>query len=127
MQGVVVGGAINVFNDAGVHRLLFVRAGTTDTLQTMPFSQDHSIVATDRLTKTPGVVEVICAKHPGETAFIAVFDHPYFGVAKSGDKVTLDSVPAGDYHLLTWREGMTAPSTVPAKVGANGQTEVVVR
>jgi hypothetical protein len=39
IQATVVGGAVNVFNDVGQHRLVFVRAGTTDTLQTMPFPE----------------------------------------------------------------------------------------
>lgn len=127
LQATVIGGAINVINDAGLHRLVFLRSGTTDTLQVMPFSLDGSIVATERLTKTPGVVEVRCAKHPNEKAYIAVFDHPYFGIAAAGDKMTLDAVPPGDYKVMTWREGMAAPVAVPTKVGATGQTEVVLR
>ena len=128
LQATVVGGALNVFNDnAAAHRLIFVRAGTTDTLQTMPFSQSGSVVATDRLTKTPGVVEVKCALHANEKAYIAVFDHPYFGVASSGDKVTLDAIPPGDYRVMTWHEGLAAPAAVPAKVSASGQTEIILR
>ena len=76
VQATVVGGAMNVFNDVGQHNLIFVRAGTTDTLQKMPFPMTGSVVATDRLTRTPGVVEVRCALHPAERAYIAVFDHP---------------------------------------------------
>jgi hypothetical protein len=127
VQATVVGGAINVFNDVGIHKLVFVRAGTTDTLQKMPFPNEGSVVATDRLTKTAGVVEVRCTMHPNERAYIAVFDHPYFGVASTGDKITLDSVPAGDYQLMTWHEGMPAPVAVPAKVGPTGSTEIILR
>jgi hypothetical protein len=127
VQATVVGGAVNVFNDVGQHKLVFLRAGTTDTLQTMPFPNTGSIVATDRLTKTPGVVEVRCAMHPEERAFIAVFDHPYFGVAMAGDKVTLDAIPAGDYRVMTWHEGLAAPVAVPARVGPTGSTEIILR
>jgi hypothetical protein len=127
MQATVIGGAVNVFNDAGTHRLVFVRAGTTDTLQTMPFNMPGSIVATDRLTKIAGVVEVKCSQHPNEKAYIAVFDHPYFGVGSSGDKVTLEAIPAGDYRVMTWHEGMPAPTAMPAKVSTTGQTEIILR
>ena len=127
MQAVVIGGGINVTSEAGVHRLVFLRAGTTDTLQTMPFTLDGSLVATERLTKTAGVVEVKCAQHANEKAYIAVFDHPYFGVASSGDKVTLESVPPGDYRVMTWHEGMPTPTTVQTRVGGTGQTEIVLR
>lgn len=127
IQATVVGGAVNVFNDIGQHRLVFVRAGTTDTLQVMPFPNAGAVVASDRLTRTPGVVEVSCTMHANERAHIAVFDHPYFGVASSGDKITLDSIPAGDYRVMTWHEGLPAPVAVPAKVGATGQTEIILR
>jgi hypothetical protein len=127
LQATVVGGAVNVFNDVGLHRLVFVRAGTTDTLQVMPFTNTGAVVASDRLTKTPGVVEVRCTIHPNESAHIAVFDHPYFGVASAGEKVTLDSVPAGDYRVMTWHEGLAAPASVPAKVGPTGSTEIILK
>jgi hypothetical protein len=127
LQAAVVGGAINVFNDEGTHKLVFIRAGTSDTLQKMPFPNTGSVVATDRLTKTAGVVEVRCALHPEEKAYIAVFDHPYFGVASTGDKVTLDAIPAGDYRVMTWHEGLAAPVAVPAKVGGTGQTEIILK
>jgi len=128
IQAVVVGGAVNVYNDDVVlHTLVFIRAGTTDTLQTMPFTNGAELVASDRLTRTPGIVEVRCMQHPQEKAYIAVFDHPYFGVVAPGEKVMLDSVPAGDYQVLTWREGMTAPVSIPTKVGSTGQSQVVVK
>lgn len=128
LQAVVVGGAINVFNDdVVVHKLIFVRAGTTDTLQTMPFTNGAELVASDRLTRTPGIVEVRCAQHPQERAYIAVFDHPYFAIVSPGEKITLDSMPAGDYNVFTWREGMAAPVGVPTTVGGSGQTQVIVK
>ena len=127
LQATIVGGAINVFNEVGPHTLVFVRAGTTDTLQTMPFTNSGSVVATDRLTKIAGVVEVKCVQHANERAHIAVFDHPYFGVASTGDKVTLDAIPAGDYRVMTWHEGLPAPVAVAARVNASGQTEIILR
>jgi hypothetical protein len=127
LQATVIGGAVNVFNDVGIHKLIFMRAGTNDTLQTMAFTNEGSVVATDRLTKTAGVIEVRCATHPNERAYIAVFDQPYFGVASTGDKVTLDAIPPGDYTIMTWHEGLSAPVSVPAKVNATGQTEIILR
>jgi hypothetical protein len=127
IQATVVGGAINVFNEAGAHKLVFIRAGTTDTLQTMPFTLDGSVVSTERLTRIAGVVEARCTLHPNDRAYIAVFDHPYFGVAAGGEKVTLDAIPPGDYRVMTWHEGMPAPAAVDAKVNATGQTEIILR
>lgn len=128
IQGVVVGGAINVYNDDRVlHRLVFIRAGTNDTLQTMPFTNDNEVVATDRLTRVAGIVEVRCAQHPQERAYIGVFDQPYFAVGPAGATLTLDSVPPGDYSVMTWREGMATPTSTPTRVGAIGQTQVTLK
>lgn len=128
VQAVLVGGTVDVFNDDVVmHRLVFLRAGTNDTLQTMPFTNGGQIVATERLTKTPGIIEVRCAQHPTERAYIAVFDQPYFDVTVAGGKVTLDSVPTGDYRVRSWHEGLTAPTDTPAKVTATGPSAVIVR
>lgn len=127
LMAAVVGGAVNVFSEAGVHTLVFVRAGTTDTLQTMPFSMSGSMVSTNRLTKIPGIIEAHCAQHPAEKAYIAVFDHPYFGIAANGSKVTLDAVPDGEYQVATWREGMSAPTLTPTRIGGATAAEVVVR
>jgi hypothetical protein len=127
VQGVVVGGTIDVVNDdAVIHRLIFLRAGTNDTLQTMPFTNDGEVVATERLTKTPGIIEVRCAEHPQERAYIGVFDHPYFGIGSAGKPVTLDSIPPGNYRVFAWREGMAAPTAVATRVGPQGRTQVVV-
>jgi hypothetical protein len=93
----------------------------------MPFTNDNELVASERLSKTPGIVEVRCAQHPQERAYIAVFDHPYFGVGTSGATLMLDSMPAGDYTVMTWREGMSAPSATPTKIAATGQTQVVAK
>lgn len=127
MQATVVGGAINVFSESGSHRLIFIRGGTTDTMQTMPFTLPGSVVTTDRLTRVAGIIEVQCAQHPAERAHVAVFDHPYFGVATTGDKVTLESVPPGDYRVMTWHDGLAAPTAVTTKVGPTGLTEIVLR
>jgi hypothetical protein len=128
IQAVVTGGTVNVYNDDKIlHTLVFIRAGTNDTLQTMPFTNDNEIVASERLARTPGVVEVRCKQHPQERAYIVVFDHPYFGVATGGSTVTMDSMPAGDYTVKMWHEGMSAPSSTPTTVGTSGQAQVVVK
>jgi hypothetical protein len=124
VQAVVVGGAVNVFNDdRGTHRLVFLRMGTRDTLQVMPFTAARQLVATDRLTREPGFVEVRCVQHPWSHAIIAVFDHPYFTVIPGDAPFTIESVPAGDYTVMSWAEGMRQPlsRTVTVAPGANVQ------
>jgi hypothetical protein len=124
VQAAVVGGAVNVFNeDRGTHRLVFLRMGTKDTLQVMPFTASRQLVATDRLTRAPGFVEVYCVQHPWSRAIIAVFDHPYFAVTTEGAPFAIESVPAGDYTVMSWAEGMRQPlaRSVTVTSGASAQ------
>lgn len=110
VSAVVAGGTINVRNDdRAIHRLVFVRQGSGDTVQVMPFSNAGQLVASDRLARTPGLIEVRCAQHQGVHGYIAVFDHPYFTVVTGGEEFRIDSVPAGSYRMLTWTEGAAKP------------------
>ena len=101
---------MNVFNDDRLlHRLVFVRAGTHDTLAVMPFFNDGQIVASEKLAKKPGIVAVTCALHPWTHGYIAVFDHPYFAVTDKSGRFAIDSIAPGTYKVMLWHEGMGEP------------------
>ena len=125
VQAAVVGTTFNVFNDdKDVHRFVFTRAGTHDTLTVMPFFNAGQVVASERLAKVPGVVDVQCARHPWMHGYIAVFNHPYFAVTDDKGSFAIDSVPPGQYTILVWREGMASPSSKVVRVAAKGVSTV---
>src|SRR5581483_7708647 len=101
VQAIVAGSTVNVFNDDKLlHRLVFLRAGTHDTLTVMPFFNVGQVVASERLAKEPGIVEVRCVQHPWTHAYIAVFDHPYFAVTDPDGSFKMDSLPPGTYKMM---------------------------
>ena len=119
VQAAVVGTGINVFNDDRVlHRLTFVRSGTDDTLAVMPFFNDGQVVASDRLARKPGVVEIRCAQHPWMHAYVLVFDHPYFAVTSADGSFKIDSLAPGSYKLMIWHEGAAKPLEKTINVAA---------
>jgi hypothetical protein len=125
VQAVVVGTTVNVFNDDKlIHKLAFTRLGTTDTLTKMPFFNSGEVVASERLAKEPGIVEVRCAQHPWTRAYLVVFDHPYFAVTDADGSFKIDSLPPGTYTVNAWHEGMTQPATHTVTVAANGTASV---
>lgn len=127
VQAVIVGTTVNVFNDdKAIHRLEFIRAASGDTLETMRFFNDGQVVASERLAKIPGIVEVRCAQHPWTRAYIAVFDHPYFAVTEKDGAFRLDSLPPGKYTVNVWHEGMKQPLKQQVQVAANGSAKVDV-
>jgi hypothetical protein len=52
-----------------------------------------------------GLVHVRCRMHDHMAAYIHVFDHPHFAVAKEDGAYALPEVPAGKYVLVAWLEG----------------------
>ena len=124
VQGIVVGTTVNVSNDDRlVHKLVFIRDGH-DTITTMPFFNSGETVASERLARKAGIVEVRCALHPWVRGYIAVFDHPYFAVTDADGRFAIDSLAPGPYKMMVWHEGMTQPVSQQVHVDANGAAKV---
>lgn len=127
MQAVVVGSTVNVFNDdKAIHKLIFTRAGTNDTLTMMPFFNTGQVVASERLAKQPGIVEVRCAMHPWMHGYIVVLDHPYFDVTDDDGSFKIDSIAPGTYTLMVWRAGLARPIAQRVNIAANGTAHVAL-
>ena len=65
----------------------------------------------------PGVVRVFCDIHSHMSAFVVVFNHPFFRVTDGEGRYRLDAVPAGTYTVVGWYEGearVQRSVTVPA-------------
>jgi hypothetical protein len=52
----------------------------------------------------PEFVRVKCDVHPWMTAYIAVFDHPFFAVTGEDGRFQIDHLPAGTYTLIARHE-----------------------
>ncbi|MFI5227534.1 MAG: hypothetical protein ACHQWU_00610 [Gemmatimonadales bacterium] len=126
-QAVVVGTTVNVFNDdKALHRLVFTHVGQNDTLTVMPFFNTGQVVASERLAKEPGVVEVQCANHPWMRAYIVVLDHPYFDVTGNDGSFKIDSITPGTYDVMVWRPGMGKPLAQRVEIAANGTAKLAL-
>jgi hypothetical protein len=100
--------------DAVLHTLHFHGAGRTPANRPLPPSDDaQSIELPD-----PGLVQLRCDNHPGETAWMVVADHPYVTISGSGGEFALDGVPPGPAHVIavtagsTWARRAEARATV---------------
>lgn len=61
----------------------------------------------------PGIVPISCDIHTHMSAYVLVFNHPYFAVADEDGRYAIANVPPGSYTLKVWsEEGQTGPRTV---------------
>jgi plastocyanin len=61
----------------------------------------------------PGIVPVSCDIHSHMSAYILVFNHPFFAVTDDDGRYTIAGVPGGTYTLTVWSEiGRPAPRKV---------------
>ena len=61
-----------------------------------------------RATRSPGLVEVKCDAHAWMSAYIVLFDHPYFAVTDEEGEFEIADVPPGAYTLNVWHETLGA-------------------
>jgi plastocyanin len=74
----------------------------------------------------PGVVRVFCDIHSHMSAFIVVFNHPYFKVTEADGRFRIDNVPPGTYTLVGWYEGEArVRKAVTVTVGAAADVDLV--
>ena len=73
--------------------------------------------------KAEGAFQVKCDVHPWMTAYVSIFDHPFFGVTKEDGKFTLANLPAGTYEIEAWHEKLG--TKVEKVTVADGESKTV--
>jgi len=56
-----------------------------------------------------GVSYIFCNIHPEMSAVVLALSTPYFAIAGQDESLLLDNIPAGDYEIHVWIEGLTQP------------------
>ena len=76
----------------------------------------------------PGIVRVFCEIHSHMNAFVLVFAHPFFSITDGEGRYRINNVPAGNYNVIAWNEGMAAdPKPVTIAAGAVAELDLAVR
>jgi hypothetical protein len=106
VQAVTVGTALAVLNnDAVLHNV----HGTIETGGSpltvfnvaMPFKGGKA----PQVLKRPGAIKLRCdAGHTWMSAYVHVFDHPFYAVTDAQGRFTIKDVPPGKYTLEYWHE-----------------------
>lgn len=130
-------------NETFVPRLLAVQTGTTVDFPNSDATY-HNVFSLSRARRfdlgryaagrsksvrfdRPGVVRLFCDIHSHMSAFIVVFNHPYFRVTDADGRFRIESVPAGTYTLVGWYEGEArVRRSVTVAPGTAADVELVV-
>jgi hypothetical protein len=106
VQALTVGSELAVLNnDAVLHNV----HGTIETGASpltvfnvaMPFKGGKS----PQVLKKPGAIKLRCdAGHTWMSAYVHVFDHPFFAVTDEKGRFTIKDVPPGKYTVELWHE-----------------------
>jgi plastocyanin len=76
----------------------------------------------------PGIVRVFCEIHSHMSAFILVFNHPFFAVTDTDGRYRIENVPPGNYSVVAWNEGLASePKPVVVPDGGTSELDFALR
>jgi plastocyanin len=97
-----------------IHSYFETPADTVFNVTSAPFSKVDDTGAA--LLDKPGTYILKCDIHPWMSGNLFVVVHPYYAVTGSDGAWALTDVPAGDYELACWHEGMKETVTIQGGV-----------
>jgi plastocyanin len=80
--------------------------------------------ATQKVFEKKGRVDIRCRIHDHMRAYLFLFDHPYFAVAKEDGSFVIPDVPPGEYTIAAWKEGFAKELRQKVEVKAGASVEL---
>jgi plastocyanin len=135
---------MNQRNETFVPHVLAITTGTTvefpnsdriyhnvfSLSKTRPFDLGRYAVGHSKSVRfdRAGIVRVFCEIHSHMSAFIVVFNHPFYAMTDADGRYRLDNVPPGNYAVVAWNEGVSSdPAPVAVPNGGTAELDLVVR
>lgn len=115
VQGIMVGQAYKILNSDGIlHNVHALPKINKQFNMPMPANRKEASATFD---KVEPMFNIKCDVHPWMTAYVGVFNHPFFTVTGADGKFTIPNLEPGTYEITAWHERLgtqTASVTVAA-------------
>lgn len=115
VMGIMVGQPYKILNSDGIpHNVHTLPKINKQFNRAMPATLKE---VTTTFDKPEGLFQIKCDVHPWMTAYIGVFNHPFYSVTATDGKYTISGLDPGTYEITAWHERLgtqTASVTVAA-------------
>jgi hypothetical protein len=110
VQAATVGTKLTLLNsDAVFHNVNANRQDGAKTVPAFNLAMPFKGGKLPAALKNPGILKVRCdAGHTWMSAYVAVFDHPYFAVTDAQGRFQIPDLPAGEHTIELWHEPVAA-------------------
>jgi len=116
VMGIMVGQQYKILNSDGVlHNIHTLPKINPAFNQGMPATVKEATTVFD---KPEGVFHTKCDVHPWMSAYVAVFNHPFYSVTSADGKFTISGLDPGTYEITAWHEKL-GTQTATVTVGAS--------
>jgi plastocyanin len=120
VQAVTVGTTLSILNDDAVlHNVHAVSEGTATPSTVFNVAMPFKGEKLPTVLRRPGTLHLRCdAGHTWMSAYIHVFEHPYFAVTDGQGRFTIKGVPPGHYTVSYWHEAVDDKKEAVVKTAA---------
>jgi len=78
---------------------------------------------TTMFPKAENAFQIKCDVHPWMSAYMAVFNHPFYSVTKTDGKFTISGLDPGTYEITAWHERLGTQTAMVTVSGSDTKTQ----
>ena len=120
-MGIMIGQAYRILNSDGIlHNVHTLPKINPSFNRAMPGTSKE---ATTTFAKPEPIFQIKCDVHPWMSAYIGVFNHPFFAATSTDGKFTIAGLDAGTYEISAWHERLGTQTASVTVSGSDSKSQ----
>lgn len=120
-MGIMIGQAYRILNSDGIlHNIHTLPKINRSFNRAMPATLKEASTTFD---KPEPIFQIKCDVHPWMSAYIGVFEHPFFATTSADGKFTIAGLDAGTYEITAWHERLGTQTASITVSGSDTKTQ----